>query len=199
MLLDGSRLAQQITSLQAATTARWMESDPTARRLDNPYTGVLAAVCQQHQTNFLLWKEETKPRPPAKPVMDALTRQRYEGIEKVDQTLVRMLITGGVVADAKARLNTESPGCAIDRLSVLSLNAFGAEQQRATADVNTPEHEQAQQQGARCRVQLADLTLSVGELLADIFAGRRLLKAFRPVTLGPAPLAPLEEETRRAG
>ena len=52
-------LVRQITELQREAVDRWHALPP-----DNPYDGLLATVCQQHQFNFLLWHEEDIARSP---------------------------------------------------------------------------------------------------------------------------------------
>ncbi|MEM8864289.1 MAG: DUF4254 domain-containing protein, partial [Planctomycetota bacterium] len=86
----------------------------------------------------------------------------------------------------------ETPGSAIDRLSIMSLRIFHMEEELERDDVDGEHIERVQQKLARCGVQLHDLSTSLGELLSDIFAGRKLLKVYRQMkmyndpTLNPA-------------
>ena len=59
MLPKPADLVRQITEAHHSTVVRWHECDP-----DNPYDGLLAIVCEQHQFNFLLWHEEDIARSP---------------------------------------------------------------------------------------------------------------------------------------
>src|SRR4051812_41690368 len=133
MLPAPADLVRQITQLQLTTVARWHESAP-----DNPYDGLLAVVCQQHQYNFLLWHEEDIARSPdvsdrriaaVKRSIDRFNQQRNDGIERIDEALIDLLAAAGVHARTSARINTETPGSAVDRLSIMSLRVYHFEEQ----------------------------------------------------------------------
>ena len=112
---------------------------------DNPYDGLLGTVCQQHQFNFLLWHEEDIARSPdvtdariaaVKRAIDRYNQQRNDWIEKIDEALIDLLATEGVLPRAGARLNTETPGSAIDRLSIMSLRIYHFEEQLTRDDAD---------------------------------------------------------------
>lgn len=187
MLFDSKTVVQQILDLHAETVARWHEEP-----LDNPYTGLLNVVCQQHQFNFQLWHQEDIARSPdvgdakiaeVKRAIDGFNQQRNDWIERIDESLLQMLSTGGVLAKGDAKLNTETPGSATDRLSIMSLRIFHMDEELQRDDVDGAHRERVQQKIARCEVQLADLSNSLGELLSDIFAGDKLLKVYRQMKM----------------
>jgi Protein of unknown function (DUF4254) len=187
MLPDPHKFVQQITELQRATVARWHALPP-----DNPYTGLLATVCQQHQFNFLLWHEEDIARSPdvsderiaaVKRSIDRYNQQRNDCIEQVDEALTQLLTAEGILPRAGARLNTETPGSAIDRLSVMALRIFHFEEQLARDDVDDIHRAKVADRLARCRLQLSDLAQSLVELLDDIWSGRKLLKVYRQMKM----------------
>lgn len=203
MLFDSPVLVRQILDLQAETVARW-HSDP----VDNPYTGLLAVICQQHQFNFKLWHEEDIARSPdvgderiaqVKRAIDGYNQQRNDWIERIDETLIQMLSTGGIAADAAARLNTETPGSAIDRLSIMSLRIYHLQEELERDDASGEHIERVQQKIARCELQLKDLSQSLEELLVDIFAGRKLLKVYRQMKMYNDPTLNPELYKRKAG
>src|SRR3954468_14260269 len=183
MLPDPHELVREIIKLQHDTVVRWHACDP-----DNLYDGLLATVCQQHQFNFLLWHEEDIARSPevsdariamVKRAIDGYNQQRNDWIERIDEALVEMLKEVGVEPLEKARLNTETPGSAIDRLSIMSLRVFHFEEQLERTDVDQTHIERVQQRLARCRLQQDDLSHSLAELLADLVTGRKVLKVYR--------------------
>lgn len=173
----------EITALHRDTVDRWHRQD-----IDNPYSGLLALVCEQHQFNFQLWHEEDVARSPnvgdariaaVKRSIDKYNQQRNNAIEKIDDFLVEQLAELKVQPQAAARLNTETPGSAIDRLSILALRIYHMQEQAERADASTAHRASAAAKLAILGEQHADLSQSLGELAADIAGGRKQLKVYR--------------------
>jgi cell division protein FtsB len=172
-----------ITALHLTTVARWHREE-----VDDPYEGFFHLVCQQHCRNYLLWHQEDIARSPdasdvtvaqVKRTIDKLNQERNDHIELLDDYLVERLADWGARPRPKAKLNTETPGSVIDRLSVLALRLYHMGEQTARADASEEHRARAQARLAVLRRQHADLSRSLGELLADIFAGRKRLKVYR--------------------
>ena len=173
-----------ILDLHETTVARWHE-----REIDNPYEGFLQLVCLQHEQNFRLWHQEDIARSPdvtdaemagVKRAIDKLNQQRNDLIEQLDDFLVAELSAAGVEPRPEARLNTETPGSAIDRLSILALRLYHMEEQACrTRRRPTPTSPRPRPGWKSFTEQHRDLSDSLGELLADIFAGRKRLKVYR--------------------
>jgi Protein of unknown function (DUF4254) len=187
MLPEPIALVGDVTQLHQETTARWHNESP-----DNPYEGLLGSVCQQHQFNYLLWHEEDVARSPDVPdeqiaavkrAIDRYNQQRNDWIEKVDESLVQALAAESVLPRRDARLNTETPASAIDRLSIMALRIYHFEEQAARIDVDSTQRASVEERLARCRAQHTDLSQSLVELLDDIFAGRKLLKVYRQMKM----------------
>jgi hypothetical protein len=183
MLSDAHQLVAEITALHRDAVGRWHR-----RELDNPYDGLLATVCQQHQFNYLLWHEEDIARSPdvsdgriaeVKRAIDRHNQNRNDWIERIDEELIDMLASRGVIPRTDARLNTETPGAAIDRLSILALRIYHLEEQLARDDAEPAHRSNVKQRLTRCREQLGDLSNSLNELLDDIFVGDKQLKIYR--------------------
>src|SRR4051812_7734199 len=169
MLPAPNELVRQITDLQQETVIRWHKCAP-----DNPYDGLLATACQQHQFNFLLWHEEDIARSPdvsdhriaeVKRSIDRYNQQRNDGIERIDEALIQLLVSEGILPRTGARLNTETPGSAIDRLSIMSLRMYHFEEQLTRAGADEVHQTTVRAKLARCQLQHADLSQSLAELL----------------------------------
>lgn len=181
------QLVTDATQLQHDTVARWHQTD-----VDNPYDGILALVCQQHQFNYLLWHEEDVARSPdvgnariaeVKRAIDRYNQQRNDYIERVDEALIQWLASQGVMPRSDARLNTETPGSAIDRLSIMSLRIYHLNEQLERKDVDKEHRLGVEEKLERCAVQHRDLSQSAVELLEDLHAGKKVLKVYRQMKM----------------
>jgi hypothetical protein len=204
MLPVPSELVRRITELHCATVARWHISPPEVT-----HTGMMATVCQQHQFNFLLWHEEDVARSPdvsderiaaVKRAIDRYNQQRNDWIEKIDKSFIDLLTDEAILPRAGARLNTETPGSAIDRLSVMSLRIYHFEEQLTREGADEQHRLNVGERLARCRLQHADLSQSLVELLEDIWSGRKRLQVYRQMKMYNDPtLNPYLYRTRLAG
>jgi hypothetical protein len=187
MLPNPHELVRQIIKLQHDTVARWHGCNP-----DNLYEGLLATVCQQHQFNFLLWHEEDIARSPdvsdariaaVKRSIDRYNQQRNDWIEKIDEAVIERLAVEGILPRAGSRLNTETPGSATDRLSVMSLRIYHLEEQLTREGADEAHRNTVRERLTRCQAQHADLSQSLAELLEDVWAGRKQLKVYRQMKM----------------
>lgn len=113
--------------------------------------------------------------------IDRSNQERTDMVEELD-TYFRTQYAG-VVPAADATINTESPACALDRLSILALKIYHMEAEVNRPDA-TPEHK------ARCAAKLAvlteqraDLISAIDALLDDIAAGRKYMKVYRQMKM----------------
>lgn len=187
MLGDPIALVTQITDMHRDTVAVWHTTEP-----NNPHEGLLGTICQQHQFNYLLWHEEDLARSPDVPdkriaavkrAIDRYNQQRNDWIERIDEQLVQLCHGAGKQPFEGARQNTETPGSAIDRLSILALRTYHLDEQLARSDIDEVQRHKVSERLARCHAQHQDLSQSLAELLADIWAGRKILKVYRQLKM----------------
>ena len=187
---------KRVNQLHNETVDRWHH-----QAIDNPYDGVWSIICKQHSFNFLLWHEEDIARSKdvsderiaqVKRAIDGYNQQRNDWIEKVDDWLTGYLVESRISPATNARLNTETPGSVIDRLSIQSLRIYHLREQLERSDVDQQHLESVQQKIAKCLLQQQDLSNSLQELIEDIAAGRkrhqtyRQFKMYNDPTLNPA-------------
>ena len=172
-----------INELHRKTVERWHRFE-----IDNAYEGILATVCKQHSFNFLLWHEEDIARSrdvsdtriaQVKRAIDRYNQQRNDWIEKVDDQIAAVLSASEIEPSPDATLNTETPGSAIDRLSIMAIRVYHLDEQLQRDDVETRHKESVQQKLAVCLMQQSDLSNSLQALVEDIFAGRKIHRTYR--------------------
>lgn len=177
----------RVLKLHGDAVAQWHQS-----KIENTETDYLELVCQQHIFNIDLWHEEDVARSPdvtneriaeVKRAIDRLNQARNDHIEKIDDWLTAECHRLGIAPQAGARQNTETPGSAIDRLSIMALRLYHYREQLERDDVE-PEHvARVQARVALCEEQRRDLSRSLEELLQDITEGRRLHKTYRQMKM----------------
>jgi cell division protein FtsB len=178
---------RQITALHANTVRLWH-----SQAVENTYRDFLYVICEEHKFNFLLWHEEDIARSrqasdeqiaQVKRKIDQLNQKRNDWIERIDDTLKRTLDERKILPAAAAKWNTETPGAAIDRLSILALRIYHMEEQAERSDATTEHVARAQSRLATLAAQHEDLSAALGELLTDLFAGRKRLKLYRQLKM----------------
>jgi hypothetical protein len=179
MMID----VKQITALHRTTTQLWHQQE-----IANPHRDLLYVVCEQHKFNYLLWHEEDIARSrdvgdqkiaAVKRAIDGYNQKRNDAIEKIDDYLKQQLDGRGIVPAEIAKLNTETPGQAIDRLSILALRIYHMDEQLERPDVDQAHLASVRGKLEILHTQHDDLSASLQELLTDIFAGRKRLKLYR--------------------
>ena len=82
-----------------------------------------------------------------------------------------------------ARLNTESPAWALDRLCILQLKIYHMRQQTERTDASDEHRQRCQQKLSVLEEQQADLSLAIQQLLDDIAQGRVKMKVYRQMKM----------------
>ena len=113
--------------------------------------------------------------------IDRSNQDRTDLVEQIDSYFRLKYSDVQILPDA--RLNTESPAWAVDRLSILALKIYHMREQSERTDA-TPEHRE--KCGAKLQVlleQQKDLSLAIDQLLDDIQAGRKYMKVYRQMKM----------------
>ena len=113
--------------------------------------------------------------------IDKSNQDRTDLVEQIDSYFRELYKE--VKVDTDARINTESPAWALDRLSILALKIYHMKEQAERTDA-TPEHV------AKCKAKLSvlleqqkDLSTAIDQLLEDIAAGRKYMKVYRQMKM----------------
>ena len=167
-----------------------------ADNVDTPISNPYAEGTIEHQLYLKCWIDtvqwhfEDIIRDPNIDPTEALTLKRRIDKSNQDRTdLVEQIDSyfreyyKNVEPLADARLNTESPAWAVDRLSILALKIYHMQEQVERQDA-APDHV------ARCQAKLdvlleqqVDLSTAIDQLLDDIAAGRKYMKVYRQMKM----------------
>ncbi|MDR1810770.1 MAG: DUF4254 domain-containing protein [Prevotella sp.] len=82
-----------------------------------------------------------------------------------------------------AKINTESPAWAMDRLSILALKIYHMQQEAQRADATEAHREQCQKKLDILLEQRKDLSTAIEELLAEIEQGRKYMKVYKQMKM----------------
>ena len=178
----------ELTALQRETVERW-HREP----IQNPFDdGFKRLVCQQHEFNYRLWHEEDTARSPSagdqeianvKRAIDKFNQARNDMIEKIDDAITDLVVAAKVKVFDDLPINTETPGSAIDRLSIMSLRLYHYREQADRTDADDSHRQKVLERIALCEQQHADLSQSLEYLIDDIFVGRKLHRTYRQMKM----------------
>ena len=113
--------------------------------------------------------------------IDVSNQDRTDMVEYIDSYFLDRFKLVKPVADA--RINTETPAWAVDRLSILYLKIYHMKCETERTDA-TPEHlQQCQAKLEVLNMQKQDLSQAIEELLADIGEGRKYMKLYKQMKM----------------
>jgi Protein of unknown function (DUF4254) len=178
-------------------TAGWPGNEPAPPGEDG-HADLWRWVQTNHRFNCRLWAEEDLARRTTvsdaeiaanKRAIDGFNQLRNDATERVDEILLTAL---GLVdaasartdapvstVPAGARLNSETAGSIIDRMSIMALKVHAMRAQTRRVDVDKAHLESSRIRLARLQQQRADLGDCLDALIADALAGRAYFKVYR--------------------
>ncbi len=182
--------AIDIYNLCLKQVEEYHKTDSVDATLHNPYPGSTyeALLWEKSWVDTVQWHLEDLVRPDdVDPVyalqlkrrIDRSNQHRTDLVERIDDHY--MAEYGNVMPLPDAAINTETPAWAIDRLSILALKIY---------HFNIEAHRGDDAHRAKCQAKLdtlltqrADLTAAIDQLLADLAAGRRIMRLYRQMKM----------------
>lgn len=185
-------------------------------------------VATNHRNNCLLWDEEDLARRTRasdtditanKRAIDGYNQARNDATERVDEFL---LLSLGLIdaatassdqpvakVSATARLNSETAGSIMDRMSIMSLKIKAMSAQTVRTDVDAAHRDSSALKLQRLHEQRNDLGACLDQLLADSRAGTAYFKVYRqfkmyndprfnPVLVAELAAAKMQQQARAA-
>ena len=113
--------------------------------------------------------------------IDRSNQDRTDLVEQIDSYFRQKYSDVNVLPDA--RINTESPAWAIDRLSILALKIYHMKEQAERTDASDEHRQKCQAKLNVLLEQQVDLGTAIDQLLEDITAGRKYMKVYRQMKM----------------
>ncbi|MFT4224552.1 DUF4254 domain-containing protein [Dysgonomonas sp.] len=113
--------------------------------------------------------------------IDKSNQDRTDLVELIDSYFLDKYKDVTVLPDA--RINTESPAWAIDRLSILALKIYHMRQEAERKDTEEQHRQQANQKLNVLLTQQVDLSTAIEELLQDIELGHKYMKVYKQMKM----------------
>ena len=113
--------------------------------------------------------------------IDRSNQDRTDLVEEIDSWFRQYY--SKVVPQPDARLNTESPAWAVDRLSILALKIWHMQEQTLRKDADEAHINRCQGKLEVLLEQQTDLSTAIDQLLEDIEAGRKYMKVYRQMKM----------------
>ncbi len=197
----------ELRAFHDAANRAWFERNA----VDTPphETPLWTAIARNHDNNMRLWAEEDLARrrlaPDAEIVankrhIDAFNQARNDAIEQCDDLLLAAIRAERGADPSDPRLNSETAGSIVDRLSIASLKRYHMGRQLLRTDSDAAHLQACADRLARLEEQTTDLLDCLDALLADCIASRARFKTYRQFKMYNDPdLNPQLVRERQAG
>ncbi|MFZ4261727.1 DUF4254 domain-containing protein [Sphingobacterium sp. HJSM2_6] len=113
--------------------------------------------------------------------IDKQNQVRTDTVEYIDSYYLQLF--KDVKVSEFAKINSESPAWAIDRLSILALKIYHMEQETLRAEVSDEHRTVCQEKLQVLLEQRTDLSQSIDELLRDIQSGQKYMKVYKQMKM----------------
>lgn len=113
--------------------------------------------------------------------IDKSNQDRTDMVEYIDTYLLDKY--KDVKPEEGAKINTETPAWAVDRLSILALKIFHMQEQAERGDADEAHRAQCSAKLDVLLTQRTDLSTAIEELLDDIAAGRKYMKTYKQMKM----------------
>jgi hypothetical protein len=160
--------------------------------IDNPYPeqSVEYILFQKNMIDTVQWHLEDIIRKPDIDAFEALQIKRRIDKSNQERTDLVELIDSyfldkfkDVVKLTDAKINTESPAWAIDRLSILALKIYHMNIETLRTEATTEHIELCRQKLKVLKEQKTDLSTAINQLLDDIASGKKYMKTYKQMKM----------------
>ncbi len=182
----------QFNDLFDSVIADYHKYDDINRQCENPYSaGTLEFLLYRKcWIDTVQWHLEDIIRDPAidpvkaleiKRWIDRSNQERTDMVEYIDSWYLDKYKNVRTAPDAK--VNTETPAWAIDRLSILALKIYHMQIEASRNDASAEHLGKCQEKLSVLLQQRKDLTQGITELLEDIASGAKYMKVYKQMKM----------------
>ena len=171
---------------------KYHETDDVHQPIDNPYPpGSLEHLLyMKNWIDTVQWHLEDIIRDPEidpvkaleiKRWIDRSNQERTDTVEYIDSWFLQHFKDVKPLPDAK--INTESPAWALDRLSILALKIYHMDQERRRPGLSPEKKAEVEEKYRILLEQQKDLSTAIDELLDEIAQGKKYMKVYRQMKM----------------
>jgi hypothetical protein len=113
--------------------------------------------------------------------IDASNQERTDMVEYIDSYFLQKYST--VQVKPTAKINSESPAWAIDRLSILALKIYHMNEEATRPDASQEHRDKCQAKLNVLLEQRTDLSTAIDDLLTDIENGDKFMKVYKQMKM----------------
>lgn len=113
--------------------------------------------------------------------IDVSNQDRTDLVEFIDSYFLKQY--SSVIVKEDARINTESPAWAIDRLSILALKIYHMQEEANRTDASVEHLKKCSDKLNVLLEQRKDLSKAIDQLLADIESGGKYMKVYKQMKM----------------
>ncbi len=113
--------------------------------------------------------------------IDASNQERTDMVEYIDSYFLQKFASVKVKENAK--INSESPAWAFDRLSILALKIYHMQEEATRVEASQEHRDKCQEQLNVLLEQRSDLSTAIDDLLTDIENGDKYMKVYKQMKM----------------
>jgi hypothetical protein len=171
---------------------KYHEKDDVYQPLENPYPpdSLEHLLYLKNWIDTVQWHLEDIIRDPdidpvkaleIKRWIDRSNQERTDTVEYIDSWFLKHF--ENVTPQPDAKINTESPAWALDRLSILALKIYHMNEERKRRDLSPGKKAEVEEKYRILLEQQKDLSTAIDELLTEIAEGKKYMKVYKQMKM----------------
>ena len=190
--MTNTKISKQAIEIFEKSVNDYHVYDDISRKPNNPYESksLQHLLYEKNWIDTVQWHYEDIIRDPdidpnegmkLKRMIDSSNQNRTEMVEYIDSYFLKLY--SDVTPSEDAKINTESPAWAIDRLSILILKIFHMEEESKREDVTDDHRNNCQVKLNVLLEQRKDLSESIDQLLIDLSTGNKKMRVYKQMKM----------------